>query len=98
MSGGALGAGLANRLAEWYRQLIAQAFPTRGSIVVFDRHFLADYHAFDVAGRAVVEPAHPRVDAHARVPRPDLVVLLDAPPEVLVARKGEGTRRCAPAG
>jgi thymidylate kinase len=84
---------LANRLAEeWYRQLIAQAFVTRGSIVVFDRHFLADYHAFDVAGggRPLSRRIHGWMLMHA-YPRPDLVVLLDAPPEVLFARKGEGT-------
>jgi thymidylate kinase len=84
---------LANRLAEeWYRQLIAQAFLTRGSIVVFDRHFLADYHAFDVAGagRPLSRRIHGWMLLHA-YPRPDLVVLLDAPPEVLFARKGEGT-------
>jgi thymidylate kinase len=84
---------LANRLAEeWYRQLIAQVFLTRGSIVVFDRHFLADYHAFDVAGagRPLSRRIHGWLLMHA-YPRPDLVVLLDAPPEVLFARKGEGT-------
>jgi thymidylate kinase len=84
---------LANRVAdEWYRQLIAQAFVTRGSIVVFDRHFLADYHAFDVAGagRQLSRRIHGWMLMHA-YPRPDLVVLLDAPPEVLFARKGEGT-------
>jgi thymidylate kinase len=84
---------LANRLAEeWYRQLIAQAFVTRGSIVVFDRHFLADYHASDVAGagRPLSRRIHGWMLMHA-YPRPDLVVLLDAPPEVLLARKGEGT-------
>jgi thymidylate kinase len=84
---------LANRLAEeWYRQLIAQALLTRGSIVVFDRHFLADYHSFDVAGagRPLSRRIHGWMLMHA-YPRPDLVVLLDAPPEVLFARKGEGT-------
>ena len=84
---------LANRLAEeWYRQLIAQALLARGSIVVFDRHFLADYHAFDVAGagRPLSRRIHGWMLMHA-YPRPDLVVLLDAPPEVLFARKGEGT-------
>jgi thymidylate kinase len=84
---------LANRLAEeWYRQLIAQAFVARGSIVVFDRHFLADYHAFDVAGagRPLSRRIHGWMLMHA-YPRPDLLVLLDAPPEVLFARKGEGT-------
>ncbi|HEX2105795.1 MAG TPA: hypothetical protein VHF51_19235 [Solirubrobacteraceae bacterium] len=84
---------LANRLAEeWYRQLIAEAYRARGSIVVFDRHFLADYHAFDVAGagRPLTRRIHGWMLWHA-YPRPDLAVFLDAPPEVLYARKGEGT-------
>jgi len=84
---------LANRLAEeWYRQLITQTFLTRGSIVIFDRHFLADYHASDIAGtgRPLSRRIHGWMLMHA-YPRPDLVVLLDAPPEVLFARKREGT-------
>jgi thymidylate kinase len=84
---------LANRLAEeWYRQLIAAVQLRRGRIVVFDRHFTADFHASDVTD--------PRRSLSRRVhgflltrlyPTPDLVVFLDAPPEVLFARKGEGT-------
>ncbi|HEX4930104.1 MAG TPA: hypothetical protein VFV62_05275, partial [Gaiellaceae bacterium] len=42
---------LVNRLAEeWNRQFLAARFVRRGSIVIFDRHFFADYHAYDVAG------------------------------------------------
>lgn len=84
---------LANRLAEeWYRQLLAQRYRAGGQIVVFDRHFLADYHASDVAapGRPLSRRVHGWVLARA-YPRPDLAVFLDAPPEVLWERKGEGT-------
>jgi len=84
---------LANRLAEeWYRQLLAEAYRARGEIVVFDRHFLADYHAYDVAGsgRPLARRIHGWVLSRV-YPRPDLVVFLDAPPAVLHARKGEGT-------
>jgi thymidylate kinase len=84
---------LGNRLAEeWYRQLIAQAYVARGWIVVFDRHFLADYHASDVvgAGRPLSRRIHGWLLAHA-YPRPRMLIVLDAPPEVLFARKGEGT-------
>jgi thymidylate kinase len=85
---------LANRLAEeWYRQILAWSYVRRGFIVLFDRHFFSDYHAHDVAGRG-----HRTFDRHvhgfllARVyPKPNLVVFLDAPPELLFARKGEGT-------
>jgi thymidylate kinase len=92
-SAGRAGLRLANRLAEeWYRQLIAQAYVARGWIVVFDRHFLADYHASDVAGpgRPLSRRIHGWMLLHA-YPRPELLILLDAPPQVLHARKGEGT-------
>ena len=84
---------LANRLAEeWYRQLIAQAYRARGDIVVFDRHFVADYHAYDMSGQArtLSRRLHGWLLSHA-YPKPDLVIYLDASPEVLYARKGEGT-------
>jgi thymidylate kinase len=84
---------LGNRIAEeWYRELVASAYRARGAIVVFDRHFLADYHALDVVGEG--RPLSRRIHGWmlSRVyPRPDLAVFLDAPPEVLYARKGEGT-------
>jgi thymidylate kinase len=64
----------------------------RGEVVVFDRHYLADYHAYDVVGegRSASRRIHGFLLAHA-YPKPDLVVYLDAPAEVLLARKGEGT-------
>jgi thymidylate kinase len=84
---------LLNRLAEeWYRQLVAERAVRRGEVVVFDRHYLADYHAYDVVGegRSVSRRIHGFLLAHA-YPKPDLVVYLDAPADVLLARKGEGT-------
>ena len=84
---------LLNRAAEeWYRQLLAAGYQRRGWIVVFDRHFTADYHARDVAGerRTLSRRVHGAMLSRV-YPRPDLVIFLDAPPEVLHARKGEGT-------
>jgi thymidylate kinase len=84
---------LSNRLAEeWYRQGIASWARRRGSIVVFDRHFIADYHAADVqaADRTWSRRLHGALLTRT-YPAPDLVVFLDAPAEVLFARKGEGT-------
>jgi thymidylate kinase len=84
---------LTNRLAEeWYRQLLATVWRRRGSIVIFDRHFVADYHAYDMSGQArtLSRRIHGLLLARA-YPRPDLVIYLDASPEVLFARKGEGT-------
>jgi thymidylate kinase len=84
---------LANRLAEeWYRQLVAMAYLARGRIVVFDRHFLADYYTADVAASARTRSQRLHGLLLARVyPRPAVVILLDAAPEVLFGRKGEGT-------
>ena len=78
---------------EWHRALLAALHRRRGEVVVFDRHFFADYFAYDIA-------AKPRRTASRRLhgfilsrlyPKPDLVIYLDAPPEVLFERKGEGT-------
>ena len=84
---------LTNRLAEeWYRQLLAMGWSRRGAIVIFDRHFVADYHAYDMSGQArtLSRRLHGWLLSHA-YPKPDLVIYLDAAPEVLFARKGEGT-------
>jgi thymidylate kinase len=85
---------LVNRMAEeWHRQLVASVHLRRGSIVVFDRHFLADYYAYDVAG-GVRRPLSRRLHGFflsRMYPRPDLVIYLDAPAEVLFKRKGEGS-------
>jgi hypothetical protein len=85
---------LANRITEeWYRQLVVWRHLAAGRIVILDRHYYADYHASDVAAGAA-RPAGRRVHGFllARVyPKPDLVIFLDAPPAVLLARKGEGT-------
>jgi thymidylate kinase len=85
---------LANRLAEeWYRQFRAWSYVRRGVVVVFDRHFFSDYHAHDIAGNGA-RSFEMRVHGFllSRIyPKPSLVVYLDAPPELLLARKGEGT-------
>jgi thymidylate kinase len=84
---------LANRSAEeWYRQLVAWRWQRQGAIVIYDRHFFVDYHAYDVSGahaRSIEQRIHGLL--LRRLPKPDLVVYLDAPGEVLLARKGEGT-------
>jgi thymidylate kinase len=84
---------LTNRLAEeWYRQWLAWRWQRGGAVVVFDRHFYVDYHAYDVEGegRSWSQRLHGTVLGRL-YPRPDLVIYLDAPGEVLLARKGEGS-------
>jgi thymidylate kinase len=86
--------GLANLLAEeWYRQVIVWCYKARGIVVILDRHWFADYHAHDIAagpGRSLDRRIHGFLLSRI-YPQPDLVVFLDAPPEVLLSRKGEGT-------
>lgn len=87
--------GLANRIAEeWFRQSVAWSYQRRGYIVLFDRHFFADYHAYDIAASGEKRTLRSRLHGimlERVYPKPDLVIYLDAPGEVLFARKGEGT-------
>ena len=85
-----------NLLAEeWYRQLLAWWYQRRGFVVLFDRHFFWDYHAHDISTDSERRPSLARrIHGHflrRLYPKPDLVVLLDAPAEVLFERKREGT-------
>lgn len=83
-----------NQIAdEWYRQAVAEVMQLRGFVVVFDRHYLADYSTHDMSDAAAL-PFHRRMHGFVLrhlYPKPDAVVMLDAPAEVLLARKGEGT-------
>jgi len=84
---------LVNRLAEeWYRQLLSWSYEIRGLVPLYDRHFLFDFapgingDAPDRLGRRI----HRWHLAHI-YPRPDLVIYLDAPADVLYARKRESS-------
>lgn len=85
---------LMNRFAEeWYRQFIAWYYLRRRCVVIFDRHFFPDYYAYDIAAdtqRTFNQRVHGFMLNHF-YPRPDLLLFLDAPSEVLFERKGEGT-------
>lgn len=87
--------GLAHRAAEqWYRQGLAWSWRRRGYVVLFDRHYFPDYYAYDVAPGALGRPLHRRLHGwllSRAYPKPELLVYLDAPAEILHARKGEGT-------
>ena len=84
-----------NQIAdEWYRQAVALVMQLRGYVVVFDRHYLADYSTHDMAAASTSLPFHRRLHGFVLrrlYPKPGAVVMLDAPAEVLLARKGEGT-------
>ena len=78
---------------EWFRQGIAEYHRMRGAIVVFDRHFYADYYHVDVAAsgrQSLTARVHGYVLKMA-YPKPDLVICLDAPGQVLFDRKGEAS-------
>lgn len=86
---------MGNQLAEeYYRWFIAWRHLRRGRIVLFDRHFFTDYYAWDVIGgrgeRTLARRIHGAVLSRT-YPKPDLVLYLDAPAELLLERKGEGT-------
>ena len=89
--------GLINRVGEeWFRQGLAWYYQRRGNIVLFDRHFFSDYYAYDVARNGQRRSLSRRIHGfmlERNYPKPDLVIYLDAPAEVLFARKGEGTLR-----
>jgi thymidylate kinase len=86
---------MANLLAEqWYRQGVIWYYLRSGNIVLFDRHFLFDYYYHDVDRRAGQRPLSSHLHGFMLkhlYPRPDLVICLDAPADVLFARKREGT-------
>ena len=81
-------------LEEWLRQLAAVWATARGYIVVFDRHFFADYYHTDIVARGGKRGAFSRLHGWMlrRVyPKPALVLCLDAPSDVLFARKPEAS-------
>jgi thymidylate kinase len=63
-------------------------------VILFDRHFFCDYYANDILGQRPGRPWTSRLHGamlERLYPRPDMVILLDAPAQVLFDRKGEGT-------
>ena len=86
---------LANQIGEeWFHQAVAGYYRLRGYIVLSDRDFFADYYAYDVANSDPRRPLTSRIHGFMLrhfYRRPDLVILLDASPETMFARKGEAT-------
>lgn len=78
---------------ETYRSIVVRRTERRGQVVLFDRHYYFDYHAHDIAGgpgRSAGRRLHGWFLTHL-LPKPDLVIYLEAPAEELRRRKGEGT-------
>jgi thymidylate kinase len=73
-------------VGQWYRYAFAHLHRMRGGTVVFDRYILAP---------RILRSPRSRGESFRRwllrlgAPRPDLVVILDAPAETLFRRKGE---------
>jgi len=79
---------------EWYRQLIIWYYRFRRYIVITDRHFYLDYyyHHIHPNGQQLTLAARIHGSILAKLyPKPGIVLYLDAPPEVLYARKREGS-------
>ena len=79
---------------EWFRQLIVWYYTLRGYYVLFDRHFYFDYYDHDIANTDPKRPLSSRLHGfmlQKLYPKPDFVIFLDAPSEVLFARKPERT-------
>jgi len=84
---------LTNRIGEeCYRQVVSWLYEMRGFVVLYDRHFIFDFAEEIQAGLpdTLERRMHRRFLRHV-YPSPDLVIFLDAPGEVLFARKGEST-------
>jgi len=83
---------LLNLVAEaWYRQIVANRWSRQGCLVIFDRHFAADFP--DSRGRgtgSILRRIRHAILRHAVRP-PAILIYLDASPETLLRRKGEGT-------
>lgn len=86
---------LGNRVCEqWFRQALVWSYLRRKQIVIFDRHYFPDYYAYDIAPSDQPRPLVRRVHGwmlKRLLPRPNVILCLDAPAEVLFDRKGEGS-------
>ena len=86
---------LVNQLSdEWYRQLVIWSYKLRGTVVLFDRHYFSDYYAYDITKKDRGQPLSRRIHGYVLehfYPKPDLTIMLEAPAELLFARKNEGS-------
>ncbi len=82
---------LLNRIAEeWFRQLVVWRLRRRYRVVITDRHFVLDFALEPLMGGERSGRLADRIHQWMLVnlyPKPDLVLFLDAPAELLYARK-----------
>jgi thymidylate kinase len=83
---------LLNHLAEeWYRQLLSWKIRKQGFLVLYDRYFQFDFEPERSSQpRPLSDRLHRWLLAHC-YPSPDLTIYLDAPGDVLFARKREAS-------
>lgn len=88
---GAIHGLLQETLDQVYRHLVARYLLRQGYVVVFDRHLGLDYEPTLEPGKQApsLRRRARRALYRAVSPVPDLVICLDAPPEVVFARKQE---------
>lgn len=76
-----------------YRQFYSWIYQLNGNLVIYDRHYLfmaaPEYHGTKKIRRHWIDQSLYWIFDRL-YPKPDLVVFLDAPPEILYARKPEG--------
>lgn len=85
---------LMNRFAEaWYRQLVSWSYQARGYVVIYDRHVLFDTGVLDPRPKPQMQVSERvfRGAMRSFFPRPEVVLFLDTPGDVLHARKGEAS-------
>jgi thymidylate kinase len=84
---------LTNRLAEEvYHLMLSSWYVRRGFIVVHDRHYKFDFACDQMKLRSMrMSDRLHRLWLSKLYPYPDVILFLDAAPEVLFARKHEGT-------
>jgi thymidylate kinase len=83
---------LANRIAEEsYHQLHSWWYQVRGNCVLYDRHFFFDFFEDPDEGKSCLSDRVHLGFLRRVYPQPDLVIFLDAPPEVLYSRKPEAS-------
>jgi len=83
-----------NRMMETaWRQMLTIFYRLRGYLVIYDRHILFDAAPKNPSGirlRRFFDSIEYLI-LHYLLPKPDLVIFLDAPAEVLYSRKGEAS-------